>query len=914
MKQHYKRSRLLSAGLMMGLATQVFSQTTFSQTFFYTGSVQSFTVPSACAGSMTIEVVGASGSAGGTSGPAGALGGRAVAITTVISGQVFYVNVGGTGSVTAGGFNGGGGGGVSSTSSGGGGGGATDVRVGANAMANRIMVAGGGGGGGGNSTYAPVAGGGGAGSTFTSIPGFGFGGGAAGGCATGNPGGEHGGTATGYGSGGGGGGLQSGGDGGGQPSASTGGYGCAGTLGQGGGGGGTTYTCGGATGGINGGGGGGGGFFGGGGGMTGTGGCNGGGGGGSSYASPAFMTSPGFTASTNSGDGYAVITYTYNGPAVSAVTSASSICAGTTITLTASGVSTYTWVNIANQATVTANPNSNTNYTVLGTNSNNCVSSAVITVSSNPGLPVLTVFASTTQICPGKSVFVSASGAYTYTWNNSVSNNVPFSPAVTNTYVVNGTNACGTASSSIVITVNPIAITAAANPTLICQGYPSTLTVTSPVTGYTWQPAAQTGSLITVAPLSNTIYTVTASDGTCVGTQTVLLTTKTTPTITASASNSAICQGGNTNLSASGAGIGGTYSWSPGGGTGSNITVSPSASTLYVVVGTNSLNCASSAQQVVVVNPLPNLNITASQTMVCSGNQIVLTASGGTNYVWTNGPGTAAYTVNPTGPSVYTVSAQHPSNPCVGSKTIAVTAIVPNVTVSQNTAVCDGNSATLTASGATSYTWNGVQSPSGVQVVTPAGTTQYVLVANSQSLAVNCYSSYSVTVSVNPNPTITAATIKTLTCKGESNTLTANGAASYTFANANTGNSVGTGSAVVVSPTITTLYNITAVNSSGCIGTGQIQAKVSTCPGMKENAARTAWQVFPNPNNGTFIVSADEDIQLTLTDALGREISAFALSAQNAHKVSIPDLQAGIYFIRRTGDENSEYTKIVVTK
>ena len=170
------------------------------------------------------------------------------------------------------------------------------------------------------------------------------------------------------------------------------------------------------------------------------------------------------------------------------------------------------------------------------------------------------------------------------------------------------------------------------------------------------------------------------------------------------------------------------------------------------------------------------------------------------------------------------------------------------------------------------------------------------------------------TVTVNPNPTITAATVKTLTCKGESNTLTATGASTYSWVSASSGNSVGVGASVVVNPTITTLYNVTGIDGNGCQGTNQIQAKVSTCPGMKENEGVVAWQVFPNPNTGAFTVSSDKDIELTLTDALGRELSTLSLNAQNAHKVSVPDLQTGIYFIHQTGDENSEYTKIIVTR
>ncbi|MDI1355683.1 MAG: T9SS type A sorting domain-containing protein [bacterium] len=899
------RTAAASAIVAAMFSAEMLAQTTVSQTFSFTGGTQSFTVPSACAPSMTIEVRAASGGAGGTSGPAGANGGIVRAIMTNISGQVFYVNVGGQGSVTAGGFNGGGGGGTSSSTQGAGGGGASDVRIGTNALTSRVIVAGGGGGGGGSSSYAPTPGAGGAGSSFTASSGFG--GGGSGGCASGATGGEYGGGNGGYGSGGGGGGFLSGGDGGGQPSATTGGYGCIGTLGNGGAGGGTSYVCGGATGGINGGGGGGGGYYGGGGGMTGTGGCNGGGGGGSSWTNNLLMNSITYTAGGNSGNGIVIITYTYNGPALSATSTHSTLCVGTTATLAASGVSSYTWVSLSNNnSSITVSPSTLTSYTVQGTNSLGCVSNAVITITANPGAPVLSITTSTTQLCLGKSASVTASGAFTYTWTGGISNGVPFSPSVTTSYVVTGQNACGTSTAVTTITVAPLGVSVLASPNLVCQGYPTTLTAVSSATGYTWQPAAAFGATITTAPMANTIYTVSVSDGTCSGTATLLVTTKTTPTVTASSTSSTICQGASAVLTASGAV---SYSWTPLNLSGTSVTVSPSTSASYIVYGTNSLGCTASANQVVLVNPSPTISITANKSVACVGDLINMMASGANTYNWTNGPATPAFTVIPTSSTVYSVTGLLNGNPCPGSNTISIAIIVPNVTVASSpTAVCTGGSATLTAGGATSYTWNGIPGSSS-QVVAPAGTSVYNLTANTQSNSVSCITTKTLQVFVNPNPTITVVSTKSLTCKGNSNTLTASGASTYTWS---TGAST---NPIVVNPNTNTIYTLTGTDAKGCQGTQLFQAVVSACNGISELAKGNQHiSVYPNPSAGDFSIETTTDIVLRLMNNIGQQLRVISLTEANEHKANVKDLANGVYFLVGENAVGKVNQKIVVAR
>lgn len=76
--------------------------------------------------------------------------------------------------------------------------------------------------------------------------------------------------------------------------------------------------------------------------------------------------------------------YTINSvalPTVTATSSNSLICVGTTVTLTATGATTYSWSNGTLGSVTLVTPTTTTTYTVVGTNSVNCSNNASITQS-----------------------------------------------------------------------------------------------------------------------------------------------------------------------------------------------------------------------------------------------------------------------------------------------------------------------------------------------------------------------------------------------------------------------------------------------------------------------------------------------------------------------------------------------------
>jgi hypothetical protein len=484
-------------------------------------------------------------------------------------------------------------------------------------------------------------------------------------------------------------------------------------------------------------------------------------------------------------------TVTVNPTPAMAVAS-STVCAGAVATLTASGASTYAWNTGATGATLSNTPAVTTTYTVTGTSALSCtnVATGTITVKALP-----TVAATSGSVCAGSSVVLVASGASSYVWTSGPSTaNYTVSPSVTTTYTVTGTgaNACVNTKTTSV-TVNALPSTAIIS-TTICAGATATLTANGAST-YAWNTGA-TGANLTASPSTSTNYTVTGTSAAgCVKTATGSIVVGSAPAI--SLSSATICAGSSVILSASGVT---SYTWVSGPNT-ANYNVSPSATTVYTVSG-NLAGCAAAAVKTatVTVNNLPN--VTANSATICAGNAATLTANGAASYAWDNGSTTATILVNPAGTSIYTVTGTSAAG-CPKSVTANVTVnALPNVTVGSAT-ICSGSNANLTASGATTYTWDTGATGSGLSV-SPTSTTVYTVTGTSTA---GCSAINTATVDVMSAAVITvnSATI----CQGTSALLTASGVTSYTW---NTG---AAGSSVSVSPSATTVYTVSG-NLAGC--------------------------------------------------------------------------------------------------
>lgn len=360
---------------------------------------------------------------------------------------------------------------------------------------------------------------------------------------------------------------------------------------------------------------------------------------------------------------------TGNNPTV-IINSPGPVCEGGIITLTASGASTYTWNTGSSGSTVLVSAISNTIYSVTGFDANNvCYNTQTVSVNtlSSPTVSIL----GNTGICEGNSLTLTANGADTYTWSNSLnSSQILISPAVTTTYAVIGTNTVTGCSNTFTTTVvvGTYPQISVANATA-CAGYTVAL-IASGANSYTWSNGANTAEIV-VTPFSNTTYTVIGSGALpfCNGTQTAMITVQPAPTLTVTSfPGNNVCAGKAINLVVQGADA---YVWS-NGSSGAQITVSPFSSTIFTVTGTIfNLSCRASKTIAINVHPVPHVKIT-SDSLACEGDQGVLKAEGADTYQWSTAQNTASISITVSENDTYYVTGINLSTGCSSTGSIEV--------------------------------------------------------------------------------------------------------------------------------------------------------------------------------------------------------------------------------------------------
>jgi hypothetical protein len=480
------------------------------------------------------------------------------------------------------------------------------------------------------------------------------------------------------------------------------------------------------------------------------------------------------------------------------ITTLSPICNGSTVTLTASGANSYTWSGNIVSPSISINPSVNTNYTVTGTGGNGCTLSVVRSVSVN-NTPTVFANASSFSVCQGNSITLFGTGANSYTWSGGVTNNVPFSPSVTSQYIVTGTNACGTSTNAVTVSISPQPIVSiAASNSIICSGNSITLTG-SGANSYTWSNGVVSGA--SFSPSITNTYSLFGSNVCGTASTAITVTVNPLPNITTSASNTFVCLGGTTALQATGAL---TYTWTNGITNG--IAFTPSLTNTYSVSGTDANGCQNDAVRSISVGTLPSLSVSISNSVICFGNSTNLNASGANSYNWSGGiSNNTAFTPSLT--STYTITG---SNVCGTSTALASVTVnpLPNVNANVvNSVVCSGGTTALQGTGALNYLWTG-----GVTnnvAFSPSITATYFVIGTDAN---GCQNSASKSITVNPTPTVIANASSTLVCTGNTVSLSGSGANTYTW-------SGGISNVISFSPTVTTIYTVTGEDNLGCTNT-----------------------------------------------------------------------------------------------
>ncbi|MCX6199146.1 MAG: PKD domain-containing protein [Bacteroidetes bacterium] len=364
----------------------------------------------------------------------------------------------------------------------------------------------------------------------------------------------------------------------------------------------------------------------------------------------------------------------------------SPVCAGSDINLTATTFAgaTYSWTGPGGFTSTLQNPTI-TNATVgmsgtytVTSSANGCSGGAPssTTVVVNPVTPP--VAGSNSPLCEGATLNLTASfivgATYAWTGPNGFTSTLqnpsitPVTVATAGVYSVianvSGCNSSVPATTTVV--VNPVPTITASSNSPICAGGTLNLTATTFAGAiYSWTGPNGFASTLQNPFINNAttaasgIYFVAASAGGCTSNTAASTTVVVNPIPSAptASSNSPICEGATLNLAATTV-ANASYTWQGPNGFFSNVQNPSIGGATLAAAGTYIFRvtvngCVSpAATTVVVINGTPVAPTASSNSPVCEGSTILLTAStipGGT-YSWT-------------GPNGFTSSSQNPSVP-----------------------------------------------------------------------------------------------------------------------------------------------------------------------------------------------------------------------------------------------------------
>jgi hypothetical protein len=277
--------------------------------------------------------------------------------------------------------------------------------------------------------------------------------------------------------------------------------------------------------------------------------------------------------------------------------------------------------------------------------------------------------------------------------------------------------------------------------------------------------------------------------------------------------NVTVCKGDAAILQASG---GTDYLWNNGTPTDIN-AVAPLTTTTYYVTVSNNICSAVDSVTVIVLNK-PNISAGNDDT-ICAGMPYTLRAKGGILYSWNNGVNDSINTIIISQNTTFDVIG-FDTNGCFNFDTVSlVVKSAPVADAGLNDTICAGTTKTLIATGGTKYLWSNGDTLATTKV-SPVSTTTYNVTVTDNA---RCSAIDSVVITVNPSPQVDAGP-SYITCEGDTRTLQATGSGLYLWSTGETTASIS------VSPLITTVYRITALNSFQCEKTDSATVFVNPLP------------------------------------------------------------------------------------
>ncbi len=559
-------------------------------------------------------------------------------------------------------------------------------------------------------------------------------------------------------------------------------------------------------------------------------------------------------------------------PSIGATATPTSVCVNGTSILNATasgGTSPYTfnWSNaLGSGAQKSVNPLVNTTYSVTVSDVNGCTANTSVSVLVNQS-PSLTVTAAPDVICKNESSTLTASATggsspYSYNWSDGlgVGSSKIVTPLANKTYNVtvtdgNGCSATGNVQVTVKSSPDNSGIT---GPDEVCADEFAIFTANPPIAGatYFWDfnggittdgdndDLSETVSWPSIFKNTFRTVTLTITKDNCPFTYTKQVFVKQGPFLNTPGGYD-VCQGGTVQIGPNPndpnqVTPGSTFLWTPNLFLNNNTVARPVSNPPFNIVYTltATINGCVETKQVTVnvdvnLNPIadagPDKSICLGSPIQIGGNPTATPPPGGAiqGVVWIpaaglNNPLLHNPTANPAINTQYQVVVVATSG-CADTATMNLTVLPkPSITLTANpTEICSGTSAVLTAtpSGGTqpySIQWSNALGAGTTKTVSPIINTSYMVTVTD---FLGCTGTASVTVLVNPRPTVNVTATPTTICVGESSTIQAIGNGGTTPYSFEWSNGLGSGSSKIVTPSINTTYTVTITDSKGCTNT-----------------------------------------------------------------------------------------------
>ena len=401
-----------------------------------------------------------------------------------------------------------------------------------------------------------------------------------------------------------------------------------------------------------------------------------------------------------------------------------------------------------------------------------------------------------------------------------------------------------------------------------------------------------------------------------------------------------------------------SWAWSFPGATPATSTVQNPTNIVYSTTGTypvtltvtnaNGTNTKTTQNYITVVGSncvIPTASFTPSSNNTCAGSTVTFNSSASTNassYLWSFPGGTPSTSsvANPTvtynTPGNYDVTLQVTGGNCNVSTTQNVTnaitvKTVPTVSVTPSSTVrCSQTPVTLTASGATTYTWSpatGLSSTTGASVTAnPSSTTVYTVTGTTNGCSTNAVATVQVTV-VTANFTASPSIVDLNTSNGLvtfTNTTSTNALFhNWNFGDPASGTTNNTSTLKNPTHTYTTpgSYTVTLTSASGsssgnCTNTKTFTVLVRNTTGLAEAFEAGSIKIYPNPAKNYLQVEVPERENVTeiqLTNAIGQVVASQKPTAGQV-RLNVSNVAGGIYFVKITNANGSITKKVSITQ